>query len=63
LAPHCQDEHQILTSIDGPHDNVLVLKPPMCFNKEDAEKLISCMKKVLTTMGPIDAATYKHTPT
>lgn len=23
-------------SIDGPHDNVLVMKPPMCFSQADA---------------------------
>ena len=30
LCSRLKDVHQILTSIDGPHDNVLVMKPPMC---------------------------------
>ena len=31
VCSRLKDEHMILTSIDGPHDNVLVLKPPMVF--------------------------------
>jgi hypothetical protein len=30
ICSHLKEEAHILTSIDGPHDNVLVLKPPMC---------------------------------
>ena len=32
--------HRILTSIDGPCDNVIVVKQPMCFSKENADLLV-----------------------
>lgn len=41
---------RILMSIDGPHDNVLVMKPPMCFSRPDAERFISALDSVLATV-------------
>jgi 4-aminobutyrate aminotransferase-like enzyme/Ser/Thr protein kinase RdoA (MazF antagonist) len=40
-------DHKILMSVDGPFNNVLKIKPPMCFNKENADYLLECMSKVL----------------
>lgn len=37
----------ILMSIDGPDHNVLKIKPPMVFNKENAEELIFRLERVL----------------
>ena len=42
-----KEKHKILTSIDGPHDNVIVIKPPMVFSKDDALLFVSCLEKVL----------------
>ncbi|CAJ1406447.1 unnamed protein product [Effrenium voratum] len=41
ICSRMKDEHQVLMSIDGPNDNVLVMKPPMCFSKGDAEYMLS----------------------
>ena len=42
-------EHNILTSIDGAHDNVIVMKPPLCFSEADADhfllKVTPCSEK------------------
>ncbi|MEZ4934884.1 MAG: aminotransferase class III-fold pyridoxal phosphate-dependent enzyme [Saprospiraceae bacterium] len=37
----------ILMSTDGPFHNVLKIKPPMCFNKINADFLIENMEKIL----------------
>lgn len=37
----------ILLSLDGPYSNVLKIKPPLCFNQENAENLTSTLDKVL----------------
>jgi len=40
-------EEHILVSADGPHRNVLKLKPPMCFTREDAELVAETLHLVL----------------
>jgi 4-aminobutyrate aminotransferase-like enzyme/Ser/Thr protein kinase RdoA (MazF antagonist) len=39
--------HGILISVDGPQNNVIKIKPPMCFNQENAVDLIRYLKKIL----------------
>lgn len=49
-----KQKHSILTSIDGLHDNVLVVKPPMVFSKADADFFVACFEdaaKELERMG------------
>ncbi|CAB0010743.1 unnamed protein product [Nesidiocoris tenuis] len=41
-------ESKILMSSDGPDRNVLKLKPPMVFNKEDANFFVSVLDEILT---------------
>ena len=40
-------DHHILMSIDGPDHNVLKIKPPMVFSKENAEELLFYLRKIL----------------
>jgi len=40
-------EHGILMSTDGPDHNVLKIKPPMVFSKENADDLIHYLDKIL----------------
>jgi ethanolamine-phosphate phospho-lyase len=42
-----KDRH-IIVSLDGPDENVLKLKPPMCFSRSDAEFLLSNLNEVLS---------------
>jgi 4-aminobutyrate aminotransferase-like enzyme/Ser/Thr protein kinase RdoA (MazF antagonist) len=37
----------ILMSTDGPHENVLKIKPPLCFDRNDAEELLHYLDRVL----------------
>jgi ethanolamine-phosphate phospho-lyase len=40
-------EH-ILLSLDGPYSNVMKIKPPLKFNREDAELLLDTLDRILS---------------
>ena len=40
-------EKNILTSVDGPHHNVIKVKPPLCFNKENSDFLAESISNVI----------------
>ena len=42
-----KDKYKILTSVDGPHDNVIVVKPPMVFDRDDASMFVECFERAL----------------
>lgn len=42
--------HRIIISSDGPDDNVLKFKPPMCFSFADAQLLADALDNVLTEL-------------
>jgi len=44
-------ERGILISIDGPLHNVIKIKPPMVFNKENAESVLINLDKILAEMN------------
>lgn len=46
LANRMKD-HGVLMSTDGPDNNVLKIKPPMVFSKENAEELVHYLDKIL----------------
>lgn len=41
-------EKRICVSTDGPWENVIKFKPPMCFSTDDAELVVSCIDGILT---------------
>lgn len=50
LAQHIKNElrnKHILISTDGPYDNVLKTKPPLCFTKENAKQVVESIEYVL----------------
>ena len=65
LCSRLKDDYKILTSIDGKYNNVLVIKPPLCFNQQNVDTLISAMEIILTELASetLDEASFKHTPT
>jgi ethanolamine-phosphate phospho-lyase len=63
LCSRLKKENRILTSIDGPHDNVIVIKPPMCFTLENADALIDAMLKTLPKITQEEVLQFIHTPT
>ena len=44
-------ENNILLSIDGPDHNVIKIKPPLVFNKENADELVLTFSKVLSNIA------------
>ncbi len=40
-------ENHILVSTDGPHDNVIKMKPPLCFNQQNINQVIHEMERCL----------------
>jgi len=44
---HYAKEHGVLLSIDGPHHNVIKIKPPMVFNRDDTDKLVAIIDAAL----------------
>jgi 4-aminobutyrate aminotransferase-like enzyme len=40
-------ERGILAGTDGPHHNVIKLRPPLCFTKEDADRVVEVLRKVI----------------
>lgn len=43
-------EKRVLLSADGPHRNVLKIKPPMCFTEEDAKFMVDQLDGILTAL-------------
>ena len=41
-------EERICVSTDGPFENVIKFKPPMCFNIQDAELVVEKIDSILT---------------
>lgn len=48
LCTTLKEKYSILTSIDGLRENVLVVKPPMCFSREDADEFVTCFERAVT---------------
>ena len=42
-----KEKYKVLTSVDGVHENVIVIKPPLVFTREDAALFVSCFEKAL----------------
>jgi len=40
-------QHGVLMSIDGPGHNVIKIKPPLVFSRENALELLEYLKKIL----------------
>lgn len=53
-----KEEDNICVSTDGPWENVVKFKPPMCFSMEDAELVVRCIDRILTGQLHKDAAVY-----
>ena len=40
-------DHGILLSTDGPYENVIKIKPPLCFDEGNADFMLATLDKVL----------------
>ena len=53
-----KEKYKILTSIDGLHENVLIIKPPLCFSRQDCDYFVQSFK--LSVMEDLAAAGDIH---
>ena len=44
-------EKNILTGLEGPFDNVLKIRPPLCVNKDDIYTFLKSFKSILEETG------------
>jgi 4-aminobutyrate aminotransferase-like enzyme len=44
-------------------DNVLVMKPPMCFSEADADVFLAALTMALLALQEVDLSMVSHTPT
>jgi len=44
-------DHGILLSTDGPYENIIKMKPPLCFDVANADFLLNTLDKVLREDG------------
>lgn len=61
LASHIKNElrnKHILVSTDGPYDNVIKTKPPLCFSKKNAETVVTTVSDILATYYNNGAISY-----
>jgi 4-aminobutyrate aminotransferase-like enzyme len=60
-----KEKYHILTSIDGPDHNVIVMKPPLQFSMEDSDKFVSCLSEALLYVESLgeQVNNAQHTPT
>lgn len=47
IVDRMKSVHRVLISSDGPHENVLKLKPPMVFTKENADEFFVAFKECM----------------
>jgi ethanolamine-phosphate phospho-lyase len=47
VMTHCRTHAGVLVSTDGPHRNVIKVKPPMCFTHEDGDTLVAAIDHAL----------------
>ena len=63
LCSRLKDVHKILTSVDGPNDNVLVLKPPLVFSRANVDTFVAAIMQELEQLANVDLSAVQHTPT
>lgn len=66
LCSRLKQHHRILTSVDGPADNVLVLKPPLTFAEPDVDAFVRALDAQLRELARVESSELSargHTPT
>lgn len=65
LVGDLKNSHRILASIDGPKNNVIVFKPPMCFSKDNVDTLCVAIREIISgfDLTEIYKQHFSHCPT
>lgn len=63
LCSQLRLKYKILASLDGPFDNVMVIKPPMCFTFADCDLFVNALSSCLTEVRHVNVLKVTKTPT
>jgi ethanolamine-phosphate phospho-lyase len=50
ILDRLKNEFRVIVTTDGPHENILKLKPPMVFTEANADFFVSSLEKILSTL-------------
>ena len=50
IMNHARTHSRVLVSTDGPHRNIIKMKPPLCFTREDGDALIDAIDQALRNL-------------
>jgi 4-aminobutyrate aminotransferase-like enzyme len=53
-------DYGILTAYNGAHENVIRIKPPLCFSKANAEFFVSTLDRILTEISHQNQTTFDY---
>lgn len=59
VVDRMKNVHKILVSSDGPDENVIKLKPPMVFNKENADQFLEGFRECLMQLKEMEVGWFK----
>jgi ethanolamine-phosphate phospho-lyase len=51
LIHYLKKQHHVLLNADGPYTNILKIKPPLCFNRQNLNETVEAVDKALTELG------------
>ena len=50
IKGRCKEKHRVLLSCEGPYANVLKIKPPMVFSRDDVDRMVSAIEESLDAL-------------
>jgi ethanolamine-phosphate phospho-lyase len=50
VTQHMKEESRVLVSVDGPDNNVIKLKPPLCWRLEDANLFLCAFESAVNAV-------------
>lgn len=51
IKERCKAAHHVLISTEGPYENVIKIKPPICFGPEEAGGLLAALADALRALA------------
>lgn len=51
IKSRCKSAHKVLLSTEGPYGSVIKIKPPICFSRAEADRLVAAIEESLECLG------------
>lgn len=59
IKARCKTVHKVLLSTEGPYENVIKVKPPICFSKAEAERMVAALEEALGALSADEKAALR----